>query len=253
VLCEKPLATTTLEARECCKLAAAKDLVLAVGMNRRFETGSTVLRCILNEGLLGSIREYEFEYGAPYDWNTASGFYFARAQAGGGVLLDYGVHMLDSVMDWFGPVVGFEYQDDNWGGGLEANTMLELQHCGAYGNVPGRLRLSRMYNLKNRLLITGTQYSAQIDIADQSTVLIHRIVDGQPVTFNARLQKDMERPRTTFFKQLDNFIQAVRGREKPVVDGWQALEVIDLIEKCYAQARRIPEPWSQICNSVTAP
>jgi predicted dehydrogenase len=53
---------------------------------------------------------------------------------------------------------------------------------------------------------------------------------------------------TTFYKQLDNFIESIRGNQKLESDGWQALRVIELIEACYAKRRRILEPWSDIAR-----
>ena len=51
---------------------------------------------------------------------------------------------------------------------------------------------------------------------------------------------------SSFYKQLDNFVESIRGNQKVAVDGWQAARVLELIEDCYAHRGRIPEPWSQI-------
>ena len=51
------------------------------------------------------------------------------------------------------------------------------------------------------------------------------------------------------YKQLANFVRSVQGVEPPVVDGWQALSIIELIEQCYANRRRIPEPWSELADA----
>ena len=155
VLCEKPLAITAAEARSCTEFAEEKKLVLAVGMNRRFAASHPLLKLIIEEGLLGSIQNYDFQYGGAFDWRSASGFYFDRAKAGGGALLDFGVHMLDSVIDWFGPVSAFDYQDDDWGSGIEANVLLDLKHAGRFGEITGHLQISRTFGLKNRILVRG--------------------------------------------------------------------------------------------------
>ncbi len=84
VLCEKPLAITSTEARSCTEFAEEKKLVLAIGMNRRFAASHSLLKLVLEEGLLGSVQDYDFQYGGAFDWRSASGFYFDRAKAGGG-------------------------------------------------------------------------------------------------------------------------------------------------------------------------
>jgi predicted dehydrogenase len=245
VLCEKPLATSSVDARACCELAVKKGRVLAVGMNRRFQPSSMILRSVLEEGILGNLHGYDCQYGAPYDWETASGFYFSKAQAGGGVLIDYGVHVLDSLVDWFGPVVRFRYQDDDWGSGIEANVLLDLDHHGRYGEIKGRVRLSRTYELANHLVVRGSACRAELPVSDTSVVLLHRRLAEREVSMTLRLPaSNPGLPSDSFYHQLENFLRSIQGAELPVVDGWQALSTLELIEQCYAQRQRIPEPWS---------
>jgi predicted dehydrogenase len=251
VLCEKPLAATAAEARDCCELAQERGLVLAVGMNRRFETSVDLLSLALGEGLLGQLQGYDWQYGAPYEWNTSSGFYFLRAQAGGGVLLDYGVHMLDSLLHWFGPVTNFDYQDDNLGGGIEANVIMVLRHSGKLGEIQGQIRLSRTFNLRNSLMVKGSTARAEITLQDASAVVLDRMLGSRKLSMTLRMPDaaaPLELP--SFHRQLENFVQSVKGATKPVVDGWQAVAVIELVQRCYQQARRLPEPWSE--NSLAA-
>lgn len=251
VLCEKPLALTVAEARTCCEAAAERGVVLAVGMNRRFEASTLSLNLVLHEGLIDRVQEYNWEYGAPYEWNSASGFYFTRAQAGGGVLLDYGVHMLDNLVYWFGPVTRFDYQDDNLGSGIEANAILALQHSGEHGEVSGRVRLSRTYLLSNRLVVRGAKARAEITLEDPSAVVLYRQIQGHEMSMTIQPEGNGTRQTvTSFSRQLDNFVQSIKGRQKPMVDGWQALSITELVESCYQQARRLPEPWSELGQTI---
>jgi predicted dehydrogenase len=244
VLCEKPLATTAADARACCERAEEKRVLLAVGMNRRFVASHTLLPIVLQEGYLGEVLDYDWPYGGIFDWTSASGFYFSRTLAGGGALIDFGVHLLDSLFEWFGPAVQVDYQDDDWGSGIEANAILELQHSGPSGAVKGQVRVSRTYHLRNRLEIRGTKAHAQIPADDPDTVVLHRQVGQSELSDTFRLPNFPA--TTTFYKQMDNFIESIRGNQKLESNGWQALRVIKLIEQCYANRRRIPEPWSEV-------
>jgi len=242
VLCEKPLAITAAEARSCTELAEQKNLVLAVGMNRRFAASHRLLRLVMHDGLLGKVLDYDFQYGGVFDWNSATGFYFDCTKAGGGALMDFGIHMLDSVLDWFGPVSCFDYWDDDWGSGVEANVLLDVRH--EFGAIPGRLRISRTFGLKNRLLVRGSSASAEISTAAPETVVIHRPVDRVPVS--QTLQIENFSAAKSYFRQLDNFVACIIDGSKPEVDGWQAIRTLELIENCYAHKRRIPEPWTEL-------
>ena len=244
LLCEKPLSTTAADARACCELAERKGVLLAVGMNRRFVGSHTLLPIVLQERSLGEVLGYDWSNGGIFDWKSVSGFYFSRALAGGGALIDFAVHLIDSLIDWFGPVTRFEYQDDDWGSGIEANAILELHHSGQIGPVKGQVRVSRTYPLCNRLLIRGTKAQAEIPSDDPDTVVIRRQIGQGHLSETLRLPDFPH--TTTFYKQLDNFVESIRGNQKLVSNGWQALRVIELIEQCYANRRRIPEPWSEV-------
>lgn len=243
VLCEKPLSTNSGDACACCHLAEQKGLLLAVGMNRRFAASHTLLPMILEQGILGALRSYDWSCAA-FDWRSASGFYFSRSLAGGGALIDFGVHLLDSLIDWFGPVRQFDYQDDDWGGGVEANSVLNLQHDWRSVPLQGFLRLSRTYPLKNRLLLQGTDGEAEIPGDDPDAVIVRRRIGARELCETFRLP---DFPGTsTFYKQLDNFVESIRGNQKVACDGWQALRVLEFVEQCYAHRRRMPEPWSEV-------
>jgi predicted dehydrogenase len=253
VLCEKPLATNSADARACAAAAAEKGLVLAVGMNRRYQDNQRLLRMVLEHGMIGKVQDYNWQVGGPYDWNAASTFYFSRAEAGGGALIDYGVHLLDSLMDWFGPVTDFQYEDDDWGSGIEANVRLTLQHKSRYGTTAGQVRISRTYPLANTLLVRGSEAIAELLLSDPDIVILHRQIGGQPLSETLRLGDGSKPSTNSFYLQLDNFVQSIRGVEAPCVDGLQAGAVLELIERCYAQRKRIPEPWSEIESTSGSP
>ena len=242
VLCEKPLAITIEEGRACCQAAERNSVLLAAAMPRRFYGSTTLVSRVLADGLLGSVSSYEWDHGVPFSWNTKSGFNFFREKSGGGVLLDEGIHLLDCLLHWFGPVKDFKYQSDDWGGGIEANVILNLTHLGDGSELTGRLRLSRTYTLKNRLLLRGAKTTAEVLRTDPDALLIHGTLTGDPVNMTLRLPRALSDP---FFEQLDNFVQAIQGRSKPAVTGRESLETIDLIQRCYSNGTRIAEPWLQ--------
>lgn len=95
VLLDKPFALNLAEAQEVADLAQAKGLTLMLGMNHRFRPESQRLRSLVAQGVLGEI------YHAKAFWFRRSGipklgtWFGNKALAGGGALLDIGVHLLD--------------------------------------------------------------------------------------------------------------------------------------------------------------
>jgi predicted dehydrogenase len=243
VLCEKPLAMDADGARQCCAAAEESGRLLAVVAPRRFYDSTVVLRTLLDERALGTFTSYDWENGAPFGWQNATGFLFQKKLAGGGVLLDEGVHFLDTLQSLFGPAICVRYQDDNWGSGIEANALLEMEHDGPYGKIRGSLRLSRTYELKNRLLVRGDRAAAEIRRSEVDKVYVSSELQGKPMV--AAYQQPAA-PQDAFYMQLDNFVKAIRGDEKLVVDGVAALQTIQLIESSYQRAERFPEPWLEV-------
>jgi predicted dehydrogenase len=105
VFVEKPFA---LNLKECdAALAAVKraGVVLAVGYNRRFPPAVTELRARIKDGRLGAIVGATGEATAPGGLNLAKDFWRADpTQAPAGPLTGLGVHVLDTFVDYFGPV-----------------------------------------------------------------------------------------------------------------------------------------------------
>jgi len=55
--------------------------------------------------------------GNVYSWPVASDFFFRKETAGGGVLMDTGVHTFDMLLWFFGEISDLDYRDDAFGGG----------------------------------------------------------------------------------------------------------------------------------------
>ena len=105
VLCEKPLAVNGTQAQEMAAAAAAAGRVLMVNYNFRFVPASQALKAAVEAGALGEV------YFARSVWHRSRGvpgprrdgaenWFVQRATAGGGALIDLGVHRLDLAL-WF--------------------------------------------------------------------------------------------------------------------------------------------------------
>lgn len=104
VLLEKPFALNYTEAAKVVKAAEKSGKVFMLGMNQRFGGGSQTARTLVGRGELGDI------YHAKAYWLRRSGsptfgtWFCRKDQAGGGSMLDIGVHVLDLAL----------YIMDNW-------------------------------------------------------------------------------------------------------------------------------------------
>ena len=240
VLVEKPMA---LKASECDKMMdAASDagVTLAVGLVCRFFVSSQYVKQVIEDGLLGSIVNFELRQGSIFRWSVASDFIFRREMAGGGVLTDIGVHSLDLLLWWLGDYDSVVYYDDAMGG-VEADCELCIRlRCGVSGGV----ELSRIRNLRNSWIIRGERGTLEVGIGfnppvrlkskNQDVVLTGRTMRGETVDKGIR---------DAFRRQLDDFADAVRSQRPPFVPGEEGKRAVELIETCYAARQPSKRPW----------
>src|SRR4051794_12806709 len=86
-LIEKPLATSTDDAEEICRLAAAHQVTIAVGYSTRFYDEVVLLKQLLDAGHFGAVRRFHFQHGNTGGWSPVSGYNLDRTATGGGVLV----------------------------------------------------------------------------------------------------------------------------------------------------------------------
>lgn len=104
VVVDKPLAPMAADAEALVSRAEGAGVLLTVFHNRRWDTDQLTLRRLIAEGALGSVTRYEsrFERWRP-EGDRQSWREFEPPQAGGGVLLDLGSHLVDQALVLFGP------------------------------------------------------------------------------------------------------------------------------------------------------
>ena len=96
VLCEKPIAMSLAEAEKMYETAEKCGKLLIVHQNRRFDKNFLIVKQAIYEGLIGNpyqleTREQFAGVGCPRGWR---GF----EDHGGGMLYDWGVHLIDQMM-----------------------------------------------------------------------------------------------------------------------------------------------------------
>lgn len=108
VFIEKPLAASYEEARELLGVAKEKKLIIQVGFCNRFapsiEKGRELLYSrIVGKPLTAKAHMYIADVFEPH-----SGWRYKKNISGGGVLMDFGIHMLDQICWYFGEIKSVE-------------------------------------------------------------------------------------------------------------------------------------------------
>lgn len=98
VLCEKPAARTYAEALEMQRVQQETGKVLNIGVVNRFNTGVNIIKKMIENGDLGELYHVYVSFRSHRSIPGLGGAFTTKAIAGGGALIDWGVHYLDIVM-----------------------------------------------------------------------------------------------------------------------------------------------------------
>ena len=95
VICEKPVALSVTDFDDMCREAAAAGRLLTVHQNRRWDVDYLAIQSLLHTGEIGEAVNIESRIhgsrGIPSDWRC-------KAEHGGGMIYDWGVHLIDQIL-----------------------------------------------------------------------------------------------------------------------------------------------------------
>jgi len=240
VMIEKPMTIKTDEARELAGIAAGKGLVIVVALNPPFWSHTTYLREAINSGVLGEIE------GADINWLGNAEHVFGltpmpdsmpgvvpptlfRADpklGGGGHFVDSGSHLVSELL-W---TTGLRVREvcalmDDPEFDMRTNVNLTMEN-GAVCTVSniGDSKISRRihntyFGSKATLFVDGMPFKITTCKPDQEPVVVSP--DDMP-----------EAPQP-----VDNLIDAILERAKPLCSADDGLAVVEVLEAAYTSAR----------------
>ncbi|MCW2804015.1 MAG: hypothetical protein QOF52_2101 [Propionibacteriaceae bacterium] len=251
VVCDKPFALDAQAARHTVELAEGEGVLLSPYQNRRWDSDLLTIRGLLDVGSLGEVRRFEsaFERWAPQPQPPA---------AGGGLLRDFGSHLVDQALHLFGPVRRLYAETHEVGPESEDDFLVLLQHAsGVHTELSGAWRQSAP---RPRFRLSGSEgtfvVTAPMD-GQEDALVAGRTPSSEGADWGREPQRawgtlhrgtgsevvPSERGRwDQFYKQ---FAGAVRGRRPVPVDPWDAVAtaaVLDAARRSAAEGRSVDVP-----------
>jgi predicted dehydrogenase len=258
VLVEKPMAISVADCDGMLAAARDADRRLAVGLQFRFFDPNRLVRRFLERDLLGPLRRFDLRLGVISRWPFASDFVLRRETAGGGVLVDYGVHLLDLLLFWLGDLELRAYRHDAEGG-VESDCELEVA---TLAGVPGLVEVSRTRNLRNTCVLEGERLTLEAGVWDPDATVELRPTGGDPADRGALELAGRARRQGSndgldfngaFLRSLEDFAAAIAGHREPALSGVEGRRAVALIEACYARAEPLVLPWARPARLQAAP
>ena len=249
VVVDKPLALTAAEGRRLLASAREADGLLSVFQNRRWDSDHLTVKRLLAAGALGDVLRYEarFERFRPQLARGDAGWRETLPpDAGGGLLLDLGSHLVDQALSLFGPASHVYCESSHRRGGAgDDDDFISLRHA---AGIRSHLSLSALAGAPGpRLRILGTRAAYVPEALDGQEQALHAgIGDGagwgiEPESrWGALVRGDEREPVPAepgdwpaFYRQM---AAAVRGDAPVPVDPADAVRVLEVLDAARTSA-----------------
>lgn len=240
VLVEKPVAYAPEEVDEMIRAENESEGRVCVGQLKRFYPLHGLVREFIQNKTFGEVKSVELSYGVMFAYPMASDSFLKKATARGGVFFDMAVHYLDLVYWWLGKMELVHYEDDAVDG-IDADAYGE--YTANNGTVPIKLSLSRIRNLKNKIIVTfehatitlGGTYETSFEL-----VLNGKSIQSAPEGLEGRqyIMNNVD--------QLKNFVSAISNNTPVAVPLSEAREVLQLLDQSYKERKTISYEWERV-------
>lgn len=244
VLCEKPVAVTSIDARRMITAAEDNGVTFTMGSKFRFVEDVQETRRIIESGKLGDVVLFENTFAGFCDmsqrWNSNPEI------SGGGVLIDNGTHSIDIMRFLLGSVTELQVVEGRRIQNLPVEDTARLfvrNEAGAMGSIDLSWSMNKVqphfisiYGSKGTLLVGWKESKYQLAGESEWTV------------FGKGYDKI-----GAFSNQLKNFSAAINGEEELIIDGKDALASVMTMETAYEALRtnewhpvkQIEQDWSR--------
>lgn len=229
VLLEKPFVIWPEDGRRLAKVAAEKDRLIAINQTRRFLPLTRALRQQVTAGDLGPLKSIVHREGTKLAWPFESGAGFAQGAQRTGVVMDFGIHVIDFYHYLLQPEWSLISAIHDGFSGPEGLAEIELEADRA----PVSIRLSRYHSQENvaHLIFERAEISFNVYNPKGFSTRWNSGKTTQTLTNGADYGGLAE-------QVLLNFLAANQKREPAVCDPASSLPVIEIIDEVYRHARQ---------------
>lgn len=247
VFSEKPPAFNAAGVEEVMEAEARSGKILMYGFNHRHHPSIQRMKSIIEEGGIGRVLWMRGRYGKEVNSDYFKGWRANKELAGGGILLDQGIHMLDLFM-----YLGTEFDEIQ---AMVSNLFWKIE--GIEDNVFAQFRCSRtgmcaslhstmtqwryLFSLEvflegGALILNGLRTSSGV-YGDEELAIKYNNIDPRQGRFESE-ERYVYHTDTSWDSEIEHFVNAVEGKA-PVTLGssTDALRLMRIMDRIYGQAR----------------
>lgn len=237
VFVEKPLALNVRYAQKIAEVARQNDRVVMVGMQHRFRDDVQILREFLSNNELGELFFIKGGWLKKWSKELQLSWEIKKQYSGGGVLMDFGIHLIDMMMYLTGmPEILtarlFPYQLRE-GLDVEDSAMAFLEMENGLG-----VTIETSWNLHLDHDIQYTHIFGKKGSAFLNPLRIQKEMHGNLVTVTPiHNEKKQDRYLRAYETEIHHFYDVITKNEKNISPPEDAIKVLQVIEALYASAK----------------
>jgi 1,5-anhydro-D-fructose reductase (1,5-anhydro-D-mannitol-forming) len=244
VFCEKPPCFTASEVREVIETEKRTGLKLMYGFNHRHHDSIIRMKELIDSGDLGKVLWSRGRYGKSVTEDYSGQWRAKKEYAGGGILMDQGIHMLDLFLHLSGnyDIVKAEVSNLYWKMDVEDNAFVILKdsQSGRVASLHSTMTqwrhlfsleifLEKGYMVLNGLITSTMSYGEEV-----LSVARNRST-GPAATWKDELKTNYT-SNNSWRYEMDHFLNAINSNTDVTIGtSKDALQLMTIIDKIYAQ------------------
>jgi len=237
---EKPVAATVEEHRRIVDAFAPPHRV-AHGLQRRSFGPTRLAQQLVDDGPLGALVSIDCGFGRPGGGRYA-GFRADVRQAGGGILFEHGIHLLDSVLFLTrAAVASVRSARMAFEAGFDVHTEIDLDLRTSAGRaIPCSFRCSWLCETETGIILRFEHAELAYSIYD-STGKMRLSGRGSRSTYRVLPEWRDPLPLTaaqTLHDHWDHVARALRDRQANYTSACESILTTQIVESCYERGRR---------------
>lgn len=243
VFCEKPPGRTVediLAVRQAESSRPGK--ILKYGFNHRYHESVKQAKRIISSGRYGRVLNARGVYGKSRMIPFSGGWRVKRAIAGGGILLDQGIHMLDLIRYFAGDFdeIRSFVSNEFWGHDVEDNAwaLMRNSESGCVASVHStatqwRHKFRLELSLESGFIELSGILSGSKSYGEEKLTIVEK--DGQSINGSFQEMTSLFLNDNSWQEEIDEFAEAIL-RGAPIAGGssYDALAVMELVRGIYA-------------------
>ena len=247
VFCEKPPAFTSKDVEEICKVEKDSRKVLMYGFNHRHHSSIKHMKKIVDDKTFAKVLWMRGRYGKSVDNNYYKNWRAKRKYAGGGILIDQGIHMLDLLLFFGGDFDEIHASVSNlyWKLNVEDNVFATLENSktGMAASLHSTMTQWRhLFSLevfleKGYFVLNGLKTSSNT-YGDEVLAIAKNRSNTPAATWEDEEQISYKTDNS-WNSEVDEFFSAIKSnRSVKTGNSFDALKLMKIIDKIYSFSKK---------------